>query len=253
MVGRWKQVVWQQGGYTTCASCTQTIPWISVKNTDCDECEQSGMDENHTNALWPHSQPCMACCTPHLSPCSTNRQVQMWQENDSEWCALWVQICETTVVNHCTNKQNHCEWHWHHNHNTHFLKAHCSNHHPEKGRTRSVTWHTVLCTTRHGWDGYSAMTSSPKPFHFLNASHSVHIWQNMPTPSNWSSLQQHTSCDTRSHPCSCWLVGFNSVKSWWNRFYSVMLFVWYRLTYVTYTMIYGIMIMKNEYCFVYCA
>ena len=57
-----------------------------------------------------------------------------------------------------------------------FLKAHCSNCHSEEGRTNSVTWHTVLCTTRHGWDGCSAMTSSPKPFHFLNASHSAHIW-----------------------------------------------------------------------------
>ena len=81
-------------------------------------------------------------------------------------------------------------------HNTYFLKAHGSNHHSEEGRTHGVTWHTVLCTTRHGWDGCSATTSSPKPFHFLNASHSAHIWQNMPTLTNWSSSQECTSCDT---------------------------------------------------------
>ena len=51
MVGGRKQVVWQQRGYTQCALCTQTTPWFSTKNTDCRECEQSGMDENHTNAL----------------------------------------------------------------------------------------------------------------------------------------------------------------------------------------------------------
>ena len=50
--------------------------------------------------------------------------------------------------------------------------------------------------TMKPWDGCSATTSSPKPFHFLNASHSAHIWQNMPTPSNWSSSQEYTGCDT---------------------------------------------------------
>ena len=38
-------------GNMRCALCTQTTPWFSMKNTHCDECEQSGMDENHTNAL----------------------------------------------------------------------------------------------------------------------------------------------------------------------------------------------------------
>ena len=35
----------------SCALCTQTTPWLSTKNTDCRECEQSGMDEGETNAL----------------------------------------------------------------------------------------------------------------------------------------------------------------------------------------------------------
>ena len=70
-------------------------------------------------------------------------------------------------------------------------KAHCF-HHGSKGRTHRVTWHTVLCKCRRGRDGCSATTSSPKPFHFLNASHSAHIWQDVPTTSNWLSLQEHT-------------------------------------------------------------
>ena len=56
---------------------------IVLNEQHCDECEQSGMNENHKKALRPHSQPRMACCTPHLSPYSTNRLVQAWQENDS--------------------------------------------------------------------------------------------------------------------------------------------------------------------------
>ena len=70
-------------------------------------------------------------------------------------------------------------------------KAHCS-HHGSKGRTHRVTWHKMMCKCRRGRDGCSATTSSPKPFHFLNASHSAHIWQDVPTTSNWLSLQEHT-------------------------------------------------------------
>ena len=49
------------------ALCTQTTPWFSTNNTHCDECEQSDMDENHTNTFWPHSKPRMVwhgahCC-----------------------------------------------------------------------------------------------------------------------------------------------------------------------------------------------
>ena len=59
-----------------------------------------------------------------------------------------------------------------------------------------MTWHTVLWMTKHGWDGCSATTSSPKPFHFLNALNSVHTWQDTSTPWNWSSWQEHIGFDT---------------------------------------------------------
>ena len=51
MVCGWKQVVRQQGANTRCALWPQSTPWLSTKDTDCDECWQSGMDDNHTNAL----------------------------------------------------------------------------------------------------------------------------------------------------------------------------------------------------------
>ena len=35
-----------------------------------------------------------------------------------------------------------------------------------------------------------------KPFHFLNALHSVHTWQHMSTPRNWLSWQEHIGFDT---------------------------------------------------------
>ena len=41
------------------------------------------MDESHTNALSPNSQPCMVCCTPNLSPFTANRQVQVRRKNHS--------------------------------------------------------------------------------------------------------------------------------------------------------------------------
>ena len=88
----------------------------------------------------------------------------------------------------------------------------------KKGRRHGVTWHTVLCTTRHGWDGCSAMTSSPKPFHFLNASHSAHIWQNMPTLINWLSSQQYTGYDTHvTVPQGRGTSGWADIDNcWWN-------------------------------------
>ena len=96
MVGWWKQVVWQQGGYTRCALCTQTTPWLSTKNTDCDECEQSGMDENHTNALWPDSQPCMACCTQHLSMFNQHTGANVTRQLQWHKAHMWWKMVETT-------------------------------------------------------------------------------------------------------------------------------------------------------------
>ena len=42
----------------------------------------------------------------------------------------------------------------------------------------------------------NTLIESPKPFHFLNALHSVHTWQDMPTPRNWLSWQEHIGFDT---------------------------------------------------------
>ena len=84
------------------------------------------------------------------------------------------------------------------------------------------TWcdmaHSVVYTYRHEWDGCSAMTSSPKPFHFLNASHSALIWQNMPTPTNWSSLQEYISFDTHvTVPQGRGTGGWADIDNcWWN-------------------------------------
>ena len=66
----------------------------------------------------------------------------------------------------------------------------------KQNKTAGVTWPIVSYTTRRGWDGCSAMTSSPKQFHFLNALHSVHTWQHTSTPWNWSSSQKHIGFDT---------------------------------------------------------
>ena len=45
--------------------------------------------ESQTNAIRPNSQPFMAHCTPDCAPCTTNTQVQMWQEKHSgTMCAL---------------------------------------------------------------------------------------------------------------------------------------------------------------------
>ena len=44
------------------------------------------------------------------------------------------------------------------------------------------------------------MTSSPKPFLFLNALHNVRSGQNVPTPKHLLTLQQHTGFDTRDCP-----------------------------------------------------
>ena len=47
IVGGYKQ----QGGHMRCVLCTQTTSQFSKSNTQCDKCEESGMDDNHTNAL----------------------------------------------------------------------------------------------------------------------------------------------------------------------------------------------------------
>ena len=96
-------------------------------------------------------------------------------------------------------------------------KPHCSNRDSE-GMTQSVTWDTVLCKCRHGRDGCSATTSSQKPFPFLNASRSANIWQDVPTPSNRSSMQQHTGFDTHETVPRGWGMGGRAEVDnyWWN-------------------------------------
>ena len=99
--------------FVTCTKPTtnnQTIPFhCEMCQRDCGECEQSGMDESHTNALWPNSQQCVACCTPNLSPFTAHRQVQVRRKDHSGSCALWVQICETTVGDFRASKRTFCE------------------------------------------------------------------------------------------------------------------------------------------------
>ena len=62
--------------------------------------------------------------------------------------------------------------------------------------TNSVTWDTVLCTTRHERDGCCATTPSTKSFLFPNDLLNLLIWYHIPAPRNWPSLQQHTGFDT---------------------------------------------------------
>ena len=123
-----------------CALWTQSTPWLSMKDTDCDECWQSGMDDNHTNALWQHSQPCMACCTPDFTQCTTNGQVEKWEMKHSGPCALWVVIHEATVVNHHTSKRTH----WQCIDTSYSLKPHCSICDWEK-KERHMVWNGVWC------------------------------------------------------------------------------------------------------------
>ena len=101
-------------------------------------------------------------------------------------------------------------------HNEHFLKAHCFSQGSEERKMHGVTWPIASYTTRHGWDG-SAMTSSPKPFHLLNALHSVHTWQDMPTPWNWLSWQEHIGFDTHKTVPHTWGTGAwaDIDKCWW--------------------------------------
>ena len=109
-------------------------------------------------------------------------------------------VLSADLRNHCgrfSHKQTDFLWiHSFHKHNEHFMKEHCFSQGSEERKTHGVTWHTASYTTKHGWDGCSAITSSPKPFHFLNALHSVHTWQHTTTPRNWSSWQEHIGLDT---------------------------------------------------------
>ena len=87
--------------------------------------------------------------------------------------------------------------HWHHKHNTHSFKPHCSIHNWEERKTHGSTWNTVLCTTRHecvmtGVQWHHAQSHCP----FLNELLNVLIWHHMPSPSNWLAFQQHTVFDT---------------------------------------------------------
>ena len=71
-------------------------------------------------------------------------------------------------------------------------------------RRKKYTWfdmaHSIVYYQAWVCDGCCAITSSPKPLPLLNASRSVHIWHHMPTPTNWSSSQEHTGYDTRDCP-----------------------------------------------------
>ena len=113
-----------------------------------------------------------------------------------------------TQLFHCgrfSRKQTDFLWiHLFHKHNKHFLKECCFSHGSEERKTHGATWLIASCITRHGWDGCSAMTSSPKPFHFLNALHSVQTWQHMSTPRNWSSWQEHIGFDTHETVPHIW-------------------------------------------------
>ena len=107
---------------------------------------------------------------------------------------------------------------WFHNHERHSLKVHCSTRDSEEGKINGAIWHTALCTTRHGWDGCSATTSSPKPFLFLNDLLIVHIWHRIPTPRNWPSSQEYTGFDTHLTAPQPWGTGgwADIDNCWWN-------------------------------------
>ena len=194
----------QTSGVTTrwihmCALCTQTTPWFSTNNTDCEGCEQSGMDDGETNAFWPDSQPCMACCTPNLFPNTANRHCECGFVK-----TLWSIIAQANRLTvNGIDTTNTTPISWRHTVPTIIQK--------KEGRTHGVTWHTVLCIPRHGWDGCSAMTSSPKPFHFLNDLLNVLIWQHMPTPSPSFILPSNTLPFLHTHDRPSFM------KSIWSR------------------------------------
>ena len=79
---------------TQIVASVSKVAWKRVRRMPCDQ------TRNHA---WRVAH--------QISPNTANRQVQVWQENHSGSRALWVQIFEATVVNHCTSKQTHCEWH----------------------------------------------------------------------------------------------------------------------------------------------
>ena len=101
--------------------------------------------------------PDVHCALKALHGCQQRTQIVM---------SVGKVACMTTAQMPCDNTHNHA---WRVEHNI---------------SLNGTTCHTVLYTTRHGCDGCSATTSSPKPFPFLNASHSAHIWLDMPTPTN---------------------------------------------------------------------
>ena len=94
-----------------------------------------------------------------------------WKSANRAWESQWITctLC-ADLWNHCgysLHKQTDFLWiHSLHKCNGHFLMEHCFSQGSEVRKMHGVTWHTALWMTRHGWDGCSAITSSPKTIVF---------------------------------------------------------------------------------------
>ena len=63
-----EKVVWEQGGNTQHALCTQTAPWLPCHKTHWEECEQAIMHPNQNDELWSdHALCAMNRCVLHLT------------------------------------------------------------------------------------------------------------------------------------------------------------------------------------------
>ena len=88
-------------------------------------------------------------------------------------------------------------------------------------RRKKDTWFDMAHSVVHhqAWvcDGWCAITSSPKPFPFLNDLLNVLIWHHMPSPTNWLTFQQHTVYDTHmTVPQPLRTGGFADVDNCWR-------------------------------------
>ena len=114
-------------------------------------------NDKPTNHWWRMTHHTPQCTPQHALPhgCTV---VERLNDHTVFGFTLCFHCNQTHQEHHCVDQQlDWCQHWW----NT------VPNKIQKKERIHGATWHTVLWMTRHGWDGCSAMASSPKPFHFF--------------------------------------------------------------------------------------